>query len=201
MCKFWTVDVPVPRMAEQHVRGRTEHIVQVLEEIAEVVRLVPQRVVRNRITKRLFEQIVEIPFPHVVEQLVNVPKISRPNRFLPAPQVFEASEEAGVEEFSRGGHARFEVLFEGLHVASVRDGKTAGGPVCTCWATCVPGVSSVKVAEKTFGLSEVVASRRLSTRVACRRGKSCKAGADSARKRARAAKSCGTGTAAVLSPS
>ena len=54
------------------------------------------------------------------------------------------------------------------------------------------------MAEETFSLSEVVASprtgRRLSTRVSCRRGKSCKAGADSAREGMRATKSCGAGT-------
>ena len=44
-----------------------------------------------------------------------------------------------------------------------------------------------QVADKTFGFSELVARPRtgwwLDTWVACRRGQSCKAGADSARKR------------------
>ena len=51
----------------------------------------------------------------------------------------------------------------------------------TCRRVFRQGVVQVQVVEKTFGLSEVVAGpgtgRRLSTRVACRRGKSRKAGA------------------------
>ena len=81
----------------------------------------------------------------------------------------------------------FPSLVQGFRVDSVRDGKSqAAGRytntghgksacVCVCFTACLQ-------------------SRVAWPRFACRRGKSCKAGADSARMRIRDEKSCGAGT-------
>ena len=78
-----------------------EHVVavpvpQVLKEIIEVVRSVPRvveqllvvskSVCQKRCSKRLYEQIVDIFLPHVIEWRVKVPRISIPNTALHGPR-------------------------------------------------------------------------------------------------------------------
>ena len=78
-----------------------ENVVQslILEEIVEVVRLVPQ----EQMSERICEQVVEVPVPQVAEKLIGVPKIASQERILqraveqivdvPAPRPFELTAE------------------------------------------------------------------------------------------------------------
>ena len=50
----------------------TKNVPQVMKEIGEVVRLIPQ----ERISERIAEQIVDIPVPQIVEEIVEVVQIN-----------------------------------------------------------------------------------------------------------------------------
>ena len=46
----------------------TKNVPQVMKEVGEVVRLIPQ----ERIPERIVEQIVDVPVPLIVEEIVEV---------------------------------------------------------------------------------------------------------------------------------
>ena len=50
----------------------TKNVPQVMKEIGEVVRLIPQ----ERMSERIVEQIVDIPVPQIVEEIMEVVQIN-----------------------------------------------------------------------------------------------------------------------------
>ena len=90
------VGVPVlQRIVEQSVGVFAPLFMEVSIQVSKSV---PQ----EQISERLYEQIVEVSFPQVVERLVQIPKIPVPERTMPVPQVLEANDEAGVKQIFEG---------------------------------------------------------------------------------------------------
>ena len=144
-----------------------EPVPQVLEEIAEVVRFVPQRV------KRTFEQIFDVLNPHFVEEVFDVSKsvVQKLTSTRLYEQIVEVSYPQLVEGFilsmcpesqsntescplPRSWRQAMRLARKrsqwGLRVDTVRDGKTLAAwgvlqllstrspPLCWCLSACLP---------------------------------------------------------------